>query len=97
MVFTGVSTRGSKWRAPVTITAEAMERADRLPKKIHARVLALIERLRKWPDVSGAKPLRGKLVGWYRLCTGDYRVRFRVKEGAITVDKIGHRKEFYED
>ena len=83
--------------ATVNVTAEAIEQADRLPKKIHARVLALIERLRKWPDVSGAKPLRGDLAGWYRLRTGDYRVRFREKNGVVTVDKIGHREEFDED
>jgi mRNA-degrading endonuclease RelE of RelBE toxin-antitoxin system len=39
----------------------------------------------------------GNLAGWYRVRTGDYRVRFRVKGESILVDKIGHRSEFYED
>jgi len=29
----------------------------------------LLERLEKWPNVSGAKPLRGNLAGRYRLRT----------------------------
>ena len=82
--------------ATVILTAEALEQAQRLPKSIHARVLRLVERLKKWPDVSGAKPLRGRWAGWYRLRTGDYRVRFRVQGQKVIVDKIGHRKEFYE-
>jgi len=83
--------------AIVILTAEALEQAGRLPKAIHARVLALVERLKKWPDVSGAKPLRGGGAGWYRLRTGDYRLRFRLQGENVIVDKIGHRKEFYEN
>ncbi len=60
-------------------------------------MLKLVARLAHWPDVSGAKPLSGDLAGWYRLRTGDYRLRFRVQGETIIVDKIGHRSEFYED
>jgi len=70
---------------------------DRLPKSIKDRVLHLLERLENWPEVSGAKPLSGNLAGWYRLRTGDYRVRFFIREETVIVDQIGHRKEFYED
>jgi mRNA interferase RelE/StbE len=45
----------------------------------------------------GAKPLSGNLAGWYRMRTGDYRVRFRVQGETVVVDKIGHRSEFYEN
>lgn len=81
----------------VELTPAAAAQAERLPKKIHDRVLALASRLGDWPAVSGAKALSGNLAGWYRLRTGDYRLRFRVVGEKITVDKIGHRKEFYED
>ena len=64
---------------------------------IRARYERLLARLEKWPDVSGAKPLRGNLAGWYRFRTGDYRVRFYVRGETVIVDKIGHRSEFYED
>ena len=83
--------------ATVELTPEALEQADRLSEPIHGRVLKLAKRLENWPDVSGARPLSGELAGWYRLRTGDYRVRFRVEGDKIIVDKIGHRRDFYED
>jgi mRNA interferase RelE/StbE len=83
--------------ATVEFTTEAALQARRLPKKIRARLHSLFERLQKWPEVSGIKALSGNLAGWYRLRTGDYRVRFRVAGGTIIVDKVGHRSEFYED
>jgi len=82
--------------ATVLLTPESAEQLERLPKTIHARVLKLIERLKAWPDVSGAKPLSGDLAGKYRLRTGDYRLRFSVKGETVTVEKIGHRSDFYE-
>jgi mRNA interferase RelE/StbE len=83
--------------ATVRLTAEADEQAVRLPKRIHARVVRIVARLRNWPAVSGAKPLSGDLAGWYRIRTGAYRIRFRIQGDEIIVDKIGHRKDFYED
>jgi len=83
--------------ATVVLTAEAARQFDQLPRTIRARLNRLRERLEDWPEVSGAKPLTGDLAGWYRLRTGDYRLRFRVVGERILVDKIGHRREFYED
>ncbi|HJT78557.1 MAG TPA: type II toxin-antitoxin system RelE/ParE family toxin [Gemmataceae bacterium] len=80
----------------MVLTPAAAEQLERLPMAIHARVLALLGRLQKWPQVSGVKRLIGNLAGWYRLRTGDYRVRFRVEGERVTVAKIGHRREFYE-
>lgn len=75
---------------------EAAEGLEDLPLVIHVRVLALLERLSKWPEVSGAKPLTGPLAGRYRLRTGDYRAQFRVEGQTVIVEKIGHRDQFYE-
>jgi mRNA-degrading endonuclease RelE of RelBE toxin-antitoxin system len=83
--------------ATVRITAEALEQTGRLPKVIHRRMMGLVKRLEKWPNVSGVKALSGKLAGWYRVRTGDYRLRFRVRDDMVVIDKIGHRSEFYED
>ena len=83
--------------ATVSLTPVAAEHLDRLPRAIHARVNRLLERLRNWPAVSGAKPLSGKLAGSYRLRTCDYRLCFRVRGETVIVDKIGHRRDFYED
>ncbi len=81
----------------VVITPVAAKQFERLPRLIQARLTGLFERLEKWPTISGAKPLRGKLAGSYRIRTGDYRVQFRVKGDTIKVEKIGHRDRFYED
>jgi mRNA interferase RelE/StbE len=83
--------------AYVSFTPEARQQLAELPKTIQERIVRIGERLKNWPAVSGCKPLSGSLAGWYRIRTGDYRVRFRVVGDLVSVDKIGHRKDFYED
>jgi mRNA interferase RelE/StbE len=83
--------------ATVNVTTEARRQWRRLPKPIQNRIANLLKRLEDWPAVSGAKGLSGNLAGWFRLRTGDYRLRFRVDGEIVTVDKIGHRRDFYED
>jgi mRNA-degrading endonuclease RelE of RelBE toxin-antitoxin system len=83
--------------ATVIVTLEAQAQAERLPVAVRARLHRLLARLRQWPNVSGVKRLSGNLAAFYRIRTGDYRVRFRIKGETITVDKIGHRRDFYED
>ncbi len=83
--------------AHVEITPEAYEQAQQLREPIYSRILGIIERLEKWPAVSGAKPLRHGLAGHYRIRTGDYRVQFRVQGQRIIVERVGHRDGFYED
>lgn len=80
----------------VLLTAEAQSQFSVLPLPIKRRVSRIIERLAQWPDVSGARPLRGELAGGYRVRTGDYRLQFRLQGTQIVVDKIGHRDGFYE-
>jgi len=83
--------------AVVKLTADALEQFATLPRVIRERVQGVLHRLENWPAVSGAKPLRGALAGWYRLRTGDYRIRFRLEGELVIVDKIGHRKDVYDD
>ncbi len=83
--------------AYVFLTAAARDELEQLPRAIHARVLRVLERLERWPEVSGAKPLTGKLAGHYRMRTGDFRIQFRACDDEVTVTKIGHRDGFYED
>ena len=80
----------------VRLTAIAREQLEQLPKSIRARMYDLLERLEKWPNVSGAKPLRGNLAGRYRLRTGDFRMQFRVVDNNVIIEQIGHRDGFYE-
>ena len=82
--------------ARVEITPNALEQAEALSEPIYSRVLAIVERLKNWPMVSGAKPLRGKLANHYRIRTGDYRVQFRIEGSTVIVERIGHRDGFYE-
>jgi mRNA-degrading endonuclease RelE of RelBE toxin-antitoxin system len=83
--------------ASVVLTPEGVEQLEAIANPIHARVLKLLVRLERWPEVSGAKPLAGDLAGHYRLRTGDYRVQFHVAGDVVTVEKIGHRDGFYEE
>ena len=83
--------------ATVKLTSGAAKQLDRLQEPIHGRVLKVLTRLENWPDVSGVKALSGNLAGWYRARAGDYRVRFRVNGDTVIVDKIGLRRDFYED
>jgi len=80
----------------VRLTATAREQLEQLPKSIRARMYDLLERLEKWPNISGARPLRGSLAGRYRLRTGDFRMQFRVVNNVVIVERIGHRDRFYE-
>jgi mRNA-degrading endonuclease RelE of RelBE toxin-antitoxin system len=80
----------------VTMTRVSRGQLEALPIPIHGRVLGILERLEKWPAVSGAKPLRGELKGTYRVRTGDYRVQFEVSGERVSVTRIGHRDGFYE-
>ena len=82
--------------ARVTLTPVAHDQLEALGITIHGRVLQLLKRLERWPEVSGAKPLSGELTGRFRLRTGDYRVQFRVIGEVVLVEKIGHRDKFYE-
>ena len=91
-----INTSRIKCMVRVTMTREAAEGLEDLPFVIHSRVLVLLERLERWPTVSGAKPLSGPLAGRYRLRTGDYRLQFRIEGQAVIVEKIGHRDGFYE-
>ena len=83
--------------ASVLLTPSAQREFSALPVVIRARVAKVLERLEKWPAVSGAKPLRGELAGRYRIRTGDYRVQFVPVGDVVTVEKIGHRDGFYDE
>ena len=55
-------------------TDDAKVAVQQLPLDIQVRIQSLYRRLARWPEVSGAKALRGSLHGAFRLRTGDYRV-----------------------
>ena len=81
----------------VQLTPGAAVELVQLPAVIQARMLKVIRRLRDWPAISGAKPLRHELAGRYRIRTGDYRIQFYPRGQVLLVEKIGHRDGFYEE
>jgi len=80
----------------VEFTAEAKRGLEDIPLVIRLRCSAIIERLRRWPNVSGAKPLRGELKGCFRIRTGDWRIVFRPEGSLIWIVRIDNRKDVYE-
>lgn len=84
--------------ATVEITVDAQAEFAYLPRVIQRRVLTIFERPQHWPDVSGAKRLRGNLAGHFRVRTGSYRVVFRPSAdgSTVTVWKIGDRGGVYD-
>jgi addiction module RelE/StbE family toxin len=80
----------------VKISDAALRDFDDLPTSMQDRVLTVIERLRNWPNVSGAKLLTGNWRGHQRIRTGDYRVVFRIGSDVIRVERIAHRREVYD-
>jgi mRNA-degrading endonuclease RelE of RelBE toxin-antitoxin system len=87
-----------RFMATVELTALARKQYNDLPMVIHSRVTEIMIRLANWPNVSGAKPLRGSMKGNFRIRTGDYRVVFYyTKESDIvTIWKIGNRGGIYD-
>ncbi len=81
----------------VTLEYAAAKQLDELPKPIKSRMIGLIARLADWPNVSGAKPLTGRLARHFRLRTGDYRIQFRVEAGEVVIEQVGHRDGFYDE
>jgi mRNA-degrading endonuclease RelE of RelBE toxin-antitoxin system len=79
------------------MTPAAAKEFDGLPVYFRNRVSKFLQRLENWPAVSGAKPLRGKLAGKYRIRTGDYRVHFHVAGDVVVVERIGHRDGFCDE
>jgi mRNA-degrading endonuclease RelE of RelBE toxin-antitoxin system len=83
--------------ATITFEVKAAAEFEQLPARIKARMTEVIARLEHWPEVSGAKPLRGNLAGRYRIRTGDYRLQFHVRKDEVIIERIGHRDGFYEE
>lgn len=81
----------------VLITKEAMEQMAALPTAIRARMDAVVTRLEAWPNVSGAKPLRGEWKGHYRIRTGDWRLIFKVVRPNLIIVRVANRADVYEE
>lgn len=68
---------------------------DGIPKKDLRRILSRIKSLASDPRPQGCEKLTGQ--SRYRLRQGQYRIVYAVQdeERAVTVVKVGHRKDIY--
>ena len=68
---------------------------DGIPKKELRRILSRIKSLAGEPRPQGCEKLTGQ--NRYRLRQGRYRIVYAIqdKERAVTVVKVGHRKDIY--
>jgi mRNA-degrading endonuclease RelE of RelBE toxin-antitoxin system len=82
--------------ANVVLTPEADRQMQALPRGIRYCLHDIVDRLERWPNISGAKPLRHGLKGHYRVRTGDFRIVFQVSGEEIRIVRIEHRKDVYE-
>ena len=80
----------------VKISDLALEEFDDLPASIQERIHAVVERLKYWPNLTGAKPLVENWRGHFRIRTGDYRIIFRPLGKTIFVERIANRRDIYE-
>lgn len=82
----------------VTITDDALAQVAGLPMSVKPRIYAVIERLERWPQVSGVKWLSGPWKQHARIRTGDYRVIFRqVSDTELLIVRIADRRDAYAD
>jgi mRNA-degrading endonuclease RelE of RelBE toxin-antitoxin system len=81
----------------VRMTADGLSDYQKLPLPIRARVVDLIRRLEKWPEVSGYKPLHGNWKGCFRLRTGDWRMIFKPVGNIVWIVRIDNRRDVYGD
>ena len=85
-------------RYKVSIKRSAVKEIEAIPqKKERQLVIRRIGRLIREPRPPGAKKLSGH--GRYRIRQGAYRIVYSIedKELAVTVVKVGHRKNIYQN
>ena len=78
---------------------EAVNDLDQLTQTTRIRILKKIEWLKNNFDQIFSLSLTGNLSGFYKLRIGDYRViyEFDKEKYIIYVNRIGHRREIYEE
>jgi mRNA interferase RelE/StbE len=69
----------------------------RLDRPIGRRVAERIRWLAENLDNVRPEPLTADLVGFYKLCVGDYRVVYEIlrNEQVIVIHQIDHRRRIY--
>jgi mRNA-degrading endonuclease RelE of RelBE toxin-antitoxin system len=77
------------------LSSAAARGLSEAPTGMIRRLNEAMERLERWPQVSGAKPLRGRLKGCFRLRCGDWRIVFRPVGDELRIEAIDNRRDVY--
>jgi len=77
------------------IKRSAAKELERLPLKVRRQIATRIQTLAATPRPAGVEKLSGQEK--YRLRQGPYRVLYAIDDqaAAVTVVKIGHRRDVY--
>jgi mRNA interferase RelE/StbE len=79
----------------VKLKRSAEKELDKLPSKIHDKVINILLLLKENPFPHNFKKLRGR--EGYRIRVGDYRILYLIDEPSknIEVISVAHRREVY--
>ncbi len=83
----------------VTLEIEAINDLDQLTSVIRKRIINKIEWLSLNSEQISHIPLTGQWSNFYKLRAGDYRIIYELdrEEKLITITRIGHRREIYQN
>lgn len=79
----------------VSLKRSAEKELERLPAKIHDKIVERLVSLKVEPRPTGVKHLQGR--EGYRLRVGDYRILYVVDDAArkVEVFSVAHRRDVY--
>ncbi len=79
----------------VFLKRSAEKDLDRLPAKVHDRIMEHLIFLNESPRPIGARKLRGR--EGYRIRVGDYRILYTISdaEKKVEIISVAHRREVY--
>ena len=80
----------------VLIERAAERDLSRLSSRLHERVIAALQALKKNPRPPGCRKLTGTENDW-RIRVGDYRVVYEIDDQVrvLRVNRVRHRREVY--
>ena len=81
----------------VLIDPRAARQLASFPNSVIERLDNAIQSLASTPRPPGTKRLKGKLHEGWRVRVGQYRILYKIDDGAqeVTIFDIGHRREVY--
>lgn len=82
--------------AKIEWTERAIEDLEKLDTLVARRILRKVTWFANNFERVTLEPLAGDLKGTFKLRVGDWRVVFKVEDGTVVIQFVGHRREIYE-